>query len=82
MAKHPFTHTDFNGNPPGPALDDPSRATSNFRGSLYLVGGSMQEDGKSPYDINPNNVKGDPANASTVWGINAFQGQHLGQDII
>ena len=82
----PFMHTDFNGNSPIGDLV-PSRATDNFKAGgggsgLFLVGGSMQEDGKSPYDTNANNAAGDPANDQTVWGINAFQSQVLGGDVL
>ena len=82
----PHMYSDFSTDGPIGGLD-PSRATNNFKAGgggsgLYLVGGSMQEDGKSPYDINANNAAGDPANQQTIWGINAFQSHTLGGDII
>jgi hypothetical protein len=71
--------TEFNGNGPE-GMENPSRATQEFRGQLYVVGGS-QPGVSSPYDINDNNAAGDPANMNTIWGIKT-QGSFLGNDII
>jgi hypothetical protein len=70
---------EFNGNGPE-GIEDPSRATSEFRGQLYMVGGS-QSGVDSPYDINNNNAAGSPASMDTIWGIK-FQSNHLGGDVI
>jgi hypothetical protein len=71
--------TEFNGNGPE-GIEDPSRATQEFRGQLYVVGGS-QPGLASPYDINSNNASGAPADMNTIWGIKT-QGSFLGNDII
>lgn len=82
MPQDPYMFTDFSGKP-DQGLLDPSRATDNFKGGIHLVGQRGPEDGNvaGSYDTNPNNAKGTPANASTVYGVD-FQGKAIGGDII
>lgn len=49
---NPAPWTGFSGGPPMGAWDD-SKLTSDFRGSFHTVGGSMPEEGHSPFDETP-----------------------------
>jgi hypothetical protein len=71
--------TEFNGNGPE-GIEDPSRATQEFRGQLYVVGAS-QPGVTSPYDINSNNASGSPASMDTIWSIKT-QGNYLGNEML
>lgn len=82
MPFDPYMHTKFTG---GPARADEAdaRLNTDFKGKgIFLVGGSMEEDGMSPYDIKPNNAAGHPATASTIWGMTEFQGKYMGGDVV
>lgn len=79
MANPWKNQTEFNGNPPE-GISDPSRATREFSGELYVVGAS-QPGVTSPYDVNQNNAAGRPASPGDIWGIKT-QSSHFGGKII